>query len=41
MNTHTLYDILINELGDIKDFYTDMLTIIEGHKEDIGDRKSG
>ena len=31
IDTHTLYDILINELGDIKNFYTDMLTIIEEH----------
>lgn len=29
----TLYEILINETGDIKDFYMDLLKIIEGHKE--------
>ncbi|MBI5745805.1 MAG: DUF86 domain-containing protein [Nitrospirae bacterium] len=28
----TLYDILVNELADIKDFYVNLLKIIEEHK---------
>lgn len=33
IDTKTLYEILANELGDIKDFYKDLLKIIEKHKE--------
>ncbi len=33
IDTKTLYEILANELGDIKDFYKDLLKIIEEHKE--------
>jgi len=32
IDTETLYDILINELGDIIAFYTDLIKIIENHK---------
>lgn len=33
IDTETLYDILANELDDIKNFYTNLLTIIEKYKE--------
>ncbi|MBI3353688.1 MAG: DUF86 domain-containing protein [Nitrospirae bacterium] len=33
IDTKTLYEIMVNELGDIKDFYKDLLKIIEEHKE--------
>lgn len=33
IDTETLYKILTDELGDIKDFYKDLLQIIERHKE--------
>lgn len=33
LDTETLYDILINEKGDIKEFYLNLLKIIEEHKE--------
>lgn len=33
IDTETLYGILTDELGDIKDFYKDLLQIIERHKE--------
>lgn len=33
IDTKTLYEIMVNELGDIKDFYKDLLKIIEKHKE--------
>ncbi len=33
IDTKTLYEILANELGDIKDFHKDLLKIIEKHKE--------
>ncbi len=33
IDTETLYDILVNELGDIKDFYANLLKIIDEHKE--------
>lgn len=33
IDTKTLYEILANEPGDIKDFYKDLLKIIEKHKE--------
>lgn len=32
IDTETLYDILINELGDIIAFYTDLIKIIENHR---------
>jgi uncharacterized protein YutE (UPF0331/DUF86 family) len=32
IDTETLYDILVNELGDIIAFYTDLLKIIEEHR---------
>lgn len=33
IDTKTLYEIMVNELGDIKDFCKDLLKIIEEHKE--------
>lgn len=33
IDTETLYDILTNELDDIKNFYTNLLMIIEKYKE--------
>jgi uncharacterized protein YutE (UPF0331/DUF86 family) len=33
IDTETLYDILVNELGDIKEFYVNLLTIIEAHRD--------
>jgi len=33
IDAETLYKILTDELGDIKDFYKDLLQIIERHKE--------
>lgn len=33
IDTETLYKILTDELADIKDFYKDLLQIIERHKE--------
>ena len=33
IDTKTLYDILINELGDIKNLYKDLLKIIDKYKE--------
>ena len=33
IDTETLYDILVNELDDIKDFYANLLKIIEEHKK--------
>lgn len=33
IDTETLYDILVNELDDIKEFYENLLKIIEKHKE--------
>lgn len=33
INTETLYDILLNELDDIKEIYTNLLKIIDEHKE--------
>lgn len=33
IDTKTLYDILTNELGDIKGFYKDLLKIIDKYKE--------
>jgi uncharacterized protein YutE (UPF0331/DUF86 family) len=33
IDTETLYKILMDELGDIKDFYKDLLEIIETHME--------
>lgn len=33
IDTKTLYDILVNELDDIKDFYTNLLNIIDKYKE--------
>jgi uncharacterized protein YutE (UPF0331/DUF86 family) len=32
IDTETLYDILINEMGDIIALYTDLIKIIENHK---------
>lgn len=32
IDTETLYDILVNELDDIKDFYSHLLQIIDYHK---------
>lgn len=32
IDTETLYDILVNELDDIKNFYTNLLKIIDEHK---------
>jgi len=32
IDTETLYDILINELGDIIAFYTDLIKIIQNHR---------
>jgi uncharacterized protein YutE (UPF0331/DUF86 family) len=33
IDAETLYDILLNELDDIKDFYTNLLEIIDKYKE--------
>lgn len=33
IDTEMLYAVLVNELGDIKDFYTGLLKIIDEHKE--------
>lgn len=33
IDTKELYDILVNELNDIKEFYTNLLKIIEDHRE--------
>ena len=33
IDTETLYDIIVNELDDIKDFYTNLLQIIEKYKK--------
>ena len=33
VDTETLYDIIVNELADIKDFYTNLLQIIEKYKK--------
>ena len=33
IDTEALYNILLNELSDIKDFYTNLLKIIEDHRE--------
>jgi len=33
IDTEELYDILVNELDDIKGFYTNLLEIIEEHRE--------
>lgn len=33
IDTETLYDILVNELDDIKGFYINLLKIIDEHKE--------
>lgn len=33
VDTETLYDIIVNELTDIKDFYTNLLQIIEKYKK--------
>lgn len=33
IDTETLYDILVNELDDIKEFYTSLLNVIEKNKE--------
>lgn len=33
IDTETLYNILVNERGDIKDFYANLLKIIDEHKE--------
>lgn len=32
IDTETLYDILVNELDDIKEFYTNLLEVIEKYK---------
>lgn len=32
IDTETLYDILVNEMDDIKNFYTNLLKIIDEHK---------
>jgi len=32
IDTETLYDILINETGDVIDFYTDIMKVIEKYK---------
>lgn len=32
IDTETLYDILVNELGDIIEFYTDLIKIIENYR---------
>lgn len=34
IDTETLYDILVNELDDIKGFYTDLLKLIEKHRDE-------
>jgi uncharacterized protein YutE (UPF0331/DUF86 family) len=33
IDTEALYNILVNELGDIKEFYATLLKIIAEHKE--------
>lgn len=33
IDTETLYDILVNEFGDIKEFYVNLLKIIEAHRD--------
>jgi len=33
IDTQTLYDILVNEFDDIKNFYTNLLKIIEEHRD--------
>lgn len=33
IDTETLYDILVNELNDLKEFYKNLLEVIEKHKD--------
>jgi len=33
IDTEALYSILVNELGDIRDLYADLLKTIDEHKE--------